>query len=147
MNSLMIRLGLSDRSAATWRQIVRASGASAVEAQEDTTVSVAVIDAAALDDVYAAIQDEIVAQVMSFGVLPTAQGVFGYAELGGPILEVLKETGAGGVKIVTGLLNRELADLELFHGAELVFDHLEVKDTATGEIVADKYLGEGNEDE
>lgn len=143
----MIRLGLSDRSAATWRQIVRASGASAVEAQEDTTVSVAVIDAAALDDVYAAIQDEIVAQVTSFGVLPTEQGVFGYAELGGPILEVLRETGATGVKIVTGLLNRELADLELFHGAELVFDRLEVKDTSTGEIVADKYLGEGNEDE
>lgn len=137
----MINLSLSDGSAPLWRRMLRAARVTAANAVEVPDVSVAVLDAAGLDDFAAAVTDDVSASLDRFGFMPSGQGLLAYAELGGEAVEVARLAGVEGINMLLGLCDGDLTGLQEFVGETITFDQLVAVSTATGEEWLRKYIG------
>lgn len=140
-DAIMISLSLSDSSAPLWRQLLRAAKVASTQAVEDPDVPVAVVSEGGLDDFLAAVDDDVTATLDRFGIMPTEQGLLAYADLGGEVVDLAKLTGADGVKMLMGLCDGPLEDLQSFKGERVSLDQLIATDTQTGEELLRKYIG------
>jgi len=140
-DAIMISLSLADSAAPLWRQLLRAAKVTSTRAVEDPDVSVAVASEVGLDDFLSAVDDDVTATLDRFGIMPSDQGLLAYVELGGEVVELAKLTGADGVKMLMGLCDGALEDLQPFRGERVSFDQLIASDTQTGEEILRKYIG------